>query len=140
MESTAVAFPWRRHNPSLHIATHRPEIHPFKRQPPKFFKPASIGPTYSKMREHSSSHAINAGNRHELPLSNILEVENFDLWGIDFMGPFPSSCNKKYILVAVDYVSKWVEAIASPTADSNVVKKLFKKGNLSAIRRSSRNH
>lgn len=43
------------------------------------------------------------------------------------MGPFPSSCNKKYILVAVDYVSKWVEAIPSPTADSKVVKRLFKK-------------
>lgn len=29
--------------------------------------------------------------------------------GIDFMGPLPQSFGKKYILVAVDYVSKWVE-------------------------------
>ena len=29
--------------------------------------------------------------RHEGPLTNILEVELFDVWGIDFMGPFPSS-------------------------------------------------
>ena len=43
------------------------------------------------------------------------------------MGPFPSSRGHKYILVAVDYVSKWVEAIASPTHDSRVVAKLFKK-------------
>ena len=48
------------------------------------------------------------------------------MWGIDFMGPFPSSCNNKFILVAVDHVSKWVEAIASPTNDAKVVVKLFK--------------
>ncbi|XP_021714895.1 uncharacterized protein LOC110682862 [Chenopodium quinoa] len=55
------------------------------------------------------------------------ELEIFDVWGIDFMGPFPSSFGNKYILVAVDYVSKWVEAIASPTNDAKVVVKLFKK-------------
>ncbi|WZZ88473.1 hypothetical protein YC2023_117052 [Brassica napus] len=56
----------------------------------------------------------------------ILEVEVFDVWGIDFMGPFPSSHGNKYILVAVDYVSKWVEAIASLTNDARVVIKMFK--------------
>ncbi|XP_056691920.1 uncharacterized protein [Spinacia oleracea] len=69
----------------------------------------------------------NVSKRQELPQTGILEVEPFDVWGIDFMGPFPSSCGNRYILVAVDYVTKWVEAIASPTNDSNVVKKLFKK-------------
>ncbi|XP_024004823.1 uncharacterized protein LOC112081979 [Eutrema salsugineum] len=62
--------------------------------------------------------------RHEMPQNFILEVEVFDCWGIDFMGPFPSSYGNKYILVAVDYVSKWVEAIASPTNDSSVVLKM----------------
>lgn len=61
-----------------------------------------------------------------MPLNPILEVELFDVWGIDFMGPFPSSYGNQYILVAVDYVSKWVEAIASPTNDASVVVKLFK--------------
>ncbi|KAG7528612.1 Ribonuclease H-like superfamily [Arabidopsis suecica] len=68
----------------------------------------------------------NISRRNEMPQSPILEVEIFDVWGIDFMGPFPSSYGDKYILVAVDYVSKWVEAIASPTNDAKVVLKLFK--------------
>ncbi|KAL8126776.1 hypothetical protein AgCh_013895 [Apium graveolens] len=50
----------------------------------------------------------------------ILEVDIFDVWGIDFMGPFPTSCRMKYILVVVDYVSKWVEVIGSTTIDSKV--------------------
>ncbi|GJS48861.1 reverse transcriptase domain-containing protein [Tanacetum coccineum] len=52
--------------------------------------------------------------------------EIFDIWGIDFMGPFPSSRGNKYILVAVDYLSKWVEAKALPTNDARVVCKFLK--------------
>ena len=62
-----------------------------------------------------------------MPLNNILEVELFDVWGIDFMGPLISSQNNKYILVVVDYVSKWVEAITLPTNDSRIVVKFLKK-------------
>ncbi|XP_049381162.1 uncharacterized protein LOC125845657 [Solanum stenotomum] len=47
--------------------------------------------------------------------------------GIDFMGPFPLSNGNQYILVAVDYVSKWVEAVALPTNDAKVVLKFLKK-------------
>ncbi|XP_078170268.1 uncharacterized protein LOC144564543 [Carex rostrata] len=64
----------------------------------------------------------NITNRNEMPLNSILEVEIFDVWGIDFMGPFPASCGNEYILVAVDYVSKWVEAVACRRADSDAVK------------------
>jgi len=42
------------------------------------------------------------------------------------MGPFPKSGTHEYILVAIDYVSKWVEAIPSATNDASVVVKLFK--------------
>ncbi|XP_070050161.1 uncharacterized protein [Nicotiana tomentosiformis] len=66
-------------------------------------------------------------NRHEMPLNNILEVEIFDVWGIDFMGPFPLSRGNKYILLVVDYVSKWVEEIAFPTNDAKVVAAFVKK-------------
>ena len=59
--------------------------------------------------------ALNISKRGEMPMRPILEVEIFDLWGIDFMGPFPPSDGKEYILVAVDYVSKWVEAIPTMT-------------------------
>ena len=50
----------------------------------------------------------NISRKDEPPMHPILEVELFDLWGIDFMGPFPASYNNLYILLAVDYVSKWV--------------------------------
>nr|GEY57722.1 hypothetical protein [Tanacetum cinerariifolium] len=46
--------------------------------------------------------------------------------GIDFMGSFPSSRRNKYILVAVDYLSKWVEAKALPTNDARAVCKFLK--------------
>ncbi|KAJ9535626.1 hypothetical protein OSB04_un001232 [Centaurea solstitialis] len=69
----------------------------------------------------------NISRRHEMPLNYILEVELFDVWGIDFMGPFPSSYSNRYILVAIDYVSKWVEAIASPTNDARVISKFLKR-------------
>ena len=62
-----------------------------------------------------------------MPQQGILEVELFDVWGIDFMGPFPPSYNNLCILVAVDYVSKWVEAIATMTNDSKVVINFLKK-------------
>nr|GEU93295.1 DNA-directed DNA polymerase [Tanacetum cinerariifolium] len=46
--------------------------------------------------------------------------------GIDFMGPFPSSKGNKYILVAVDYLSKWVEAKALSINDARIVVKFLK--------------
>ena len=68
----------------------------------------------------------NIGKRNEMPLTTILEVELFDVWGIDFMGPFPSSYGYKYILLAVDYVSKWVEAIPTTTCDAKIILKFIR--------------
>nr|GFB99319.1 reverse transcriptase domain-containing protein [Tanacetum cinerariifolium] len=64
--------------------------------------------------------------KDEMPYNSIQVCEIFDVWGIDFIGPFPSSKGNKYILVAVDYLSKWVEAKALPTNDARVVIKFLK--------------
>ncbi|GKB32084.1 reverse transcriptase domain-containing protein [Tanacetum coccineum] len=64
--------------------------------------------------------------RDEMPQNSIQVCEIFDVWGIDFMGPFPSSKGNKYILVAVDYLSKWVEEKALSTNDARVVCKFLK--------------
>ncbi|RVW49136.1 Gag-Pol polyprotein [Vitis vinifera] len=62
-----------------------------------------------------------------MPMNPILIVELFDVWGIDFMGPFPMSFGNSYILVGVDYVSKWVEAIPCKQNDHRVVLKFLKE-------------
>ncbi|GJT78839.1 reverse transcriptase domain-containing protein [Tanacetum coccineum] len=69
----------------------------------------------------------NISKRDEMPLNNIKVCEIFDIWGIDFMGPFPKSYMFEYILVAIDYVSKWAEAQALPTNDARVVITFLKK-------------
>nr|GEW73199.1 reverse transcriptase domain-containing protein [Tanacetum cinerariifolium] len=68
----------------------------------------------------------NISLRNEMPQNNIQVCVVFDVWGLDFMGPFLESRGYKYILVAVDYVSKWVEAQALPTNDVRVVVKFLK--------------
>jgi protein-disulfide isomerase len=61
-----------------------------------------------------------------MPLNPILIIEIFDVWGIDFMGPFPNFFRFLYILVVVDYVSKWVEAVACKTNNHKVVVNFLK--------------
>ncbi|CAM8880878.1 unnamed protein product [Rhodiola kirilowii] len=56
-----------------------------------------------------------------MPQVPILVNDVFDIRGIDFMGPFPVSCSYTYILVAVDYVSKWIEAKATRCDDAKTV-------------------
>ena len=65
--------------------------------------------------------------RDEMPQTSIQTVEIFDIWGIDFMGPFSSSFGHKYILVAVEYFSKWPEAQSFPTNNAKVVTNFLKK-------------
>ncbi|GKA08753.1 reverse transcriptase domain-containing protein [Tanacetum coccineum] len=64
--------------------------------------------------------------KNKMPQNAIQVCEIFDVWGIDFMGPLPSSRGNKYILVAVNYLSKWVEEKALPTNDDRVVVKFLK--------------
>ena len=63
----------------------------------------------------------NINIRNEMPLQGILVVQIFYVWGIDFIGRFPPSFENMYILLTVDYVSKWVEAIFYPRNDVIIV-------------------
>ena len=62
-----------------------------------------------------------------MPMNYSLVIEPFAVWGFDNMGPFPSSNGYKHILVVVDYVTKWVEAIPSSSADHNTSIKMLKE-------------
>ena len=68
-----------------------------------------------------------AFKRQELPSNPIQVMELFDVWVIDFIGPFVSSHGMKYILVAVDYVSKFVEDIAFDNNEGKSVTVFLKK-------------
>nr|GEW26763.1 reverse transcriptase domain-containing protein [Tanacetum cinerariifolium] len=82
----------------------------------------------------AADHLSRLGNPHQNVLdpkeiNESFPLETFNLVstrGIDFMGPFSSSRGNKYIIVAVDYLSKWVEAKAIPTNDARVVCKFLK--------------
>jgi len=65
--------------------------------------------------------------RDIMPFNPVIVVEIFDVWGIDFMGPFPSSFGNEYILLAVGYISKWIEVIPSRTNNTKVVVKFLKE-------------
>ena len=74
-------------------------------------------------------------SRHQImPLNPILVVDLFDVWGIDFMGPFPSFFGHIYIFVGVDYVSKWVEAMPCRATNHRVVFKFLKENIFSRFR------
>jgi hypothetical protein len=53
------------------------------------------------------------------------QIDIFDVWGIDFMGPFANSEGYEYILDAINYVSKWVEALPCQAVDAIHSKRMF---------------
>jgi len=92
-----------------------------------FFWPSLHKDAQSFCRACTRCQALgNNSKRDMMPLQPIMAVELFDIWGIDFMGPFPNSQGYTYILVAVDYVSKWIEAIPCRTADHKTVMNFLK--------------
>ena len=49
----------------------------------------------------------------EMPLQPQVLIDPFERWDLYFVGPItPMSTEKRYILVCIDYVTKWVEAKA----------------------------
>nr|GEW44571.1 reverse transcriptase domain-containing protein [Tanacetum cinerariifolium] len=89
-------------------------------KPLKFSRLATMDPQEDTMAQ------ITQPRRDETPQNFIQVCEIFDVWGIHFMGLFSSSRGNKYVLVAVDYLSKWVEAKALPTNEARVVYKFLK--------------
>lgn len=82
--------------------------------------------SYCKQQLGEPSSCGNIGKSDEMSLNNNLVMEIFDVWSIDFIGPFPTfgySC----IFVAVDYVSKWIAAALTRSCDANCVLKFLKE-------------
>ncbi|GJX05136.1 reverse transcriptase domain-containing protein [Tanacetum coccineum] len=93
-----------------------------------FYWPMIIKEAHTLVRLYEACQKTgNILKRDEMHLNNIQVCEIFDIWGIDFMGPFLKSYKFEYILVAVDYISKWAEAQALPTNDARVVVTFLKK-------------
>ncbi|CAM8883040.1 unnamed protein product [Rhodiola kirilowii] len=87
-----------------------------------FFWPSLFRDAYEHCKKCDRCQRVgNVSARNEMPQVPILVNDVFDIWGIDFMGPFPVSCGFAYILVAVDYVSKWVEARATRCDEAKTV-------------------
>ncbi|GJZ23476.1 reverse transcriptase domain-containing protein [Tanacetum coccineum] len=93
-----------------------------------FYWPTIIKEAYTQVRLCEACQKTGyISKRDEMPLNSIQVCKIFDTWGIDFMGPFPKSYKFEYILVVVDYVSKWAEVQALPTNDARVVITFLKK-------------
>jgi transposase InsO family protein len=94
----------------------------------RFFWPTIYEDTKDFIRRYGACwrHG-NINSRDTMPLTNNLQIELFDVWRIDYRGLFPKSKNYEYILVAVDYASKWVEAIPCRPANAKNSKKIFEE-------------
>ncbi|GJS98509.1 reverse transcriptase domain-containing protein [Tanacetum coccineum] len=93
----------------------------------KFLTLVSIGQQFSIQNCDACQHSSSLARRDKMPQNSIQVSEIFDIWRINFVGPFPKSHKFEYILVAIDYVSKWVVAEALPTNDARVVINFLKK-------------
>ncbi|GKE98121.1 reverse transcriptase domain-containing protein, partial [Tanacetum coccineum] len=84
------------------------------------------GPTGGHHGAKYTAKKAKSRNKTKCPQNVIQVCEIFDVWGIDFMGLFSYSRGNKYILVAVNYLSKWVKAKALATNDARVIVKFLK--------------
>ena len=63
----------------------------------------------------------NLNQTHHIEAEYGCQIELFHIWLIDFTGPLPlTSTGKKYLIVAVEHMTRWPVARASPSADSGV--------------------
>ena len=93
-----------------------------------FYWPSLFKDAYTMCKQCDKCQRLGKISRcHMMPLNPIMVVKLFDIWGIDFMGPFPTSFGYTYILGGVDYVSKWVEAVSCRVANHKTVLKFLKE-------------
>ncbi|KAK3003569.1 hypothetical protein RJ639_018904 [Escallonia herrerae] len=60
------------------------------------------------------------------PLSSLSSPIPFAMWGMDIMGPFPpATAQRRFVIVAVDYFTKWVEAEALATISEKKCEDFF---------------
>ncbi|XP_023752560.1 uncharacterized protein LOC111900921 [Lactuca sativa] len=85
------------------------------------FRQYLLGTKVIVYSDHAALKTGNISQKNQTPQNPILVCEVFDVWGIDFMDPFPVPFGNVYILLAVDYVSKWVEAKATRSDDAKTV-------------------
>ena len=84
----------------------------------EFYLPSLLKDAHKICRECDRCQRLGKiSRRHVMPLNPILVVYLFDVWGIDFMGPFPVYFGYIHILVGVDCVSKWVDSVPCIAAD-----------------------
>lgn len=93
-----------------------------------FYWPTLFKDTYAYCRSCKRCQSLVAiTRRNMMPLNPILIIEIFDCWGIDFMGSFSLSFGYLYILVGIDYVSKWVEGVPCRKNDHRTVLRFLKE-------------
>ena len=86
---------------------------------------------FVKIVKNQKLGSVTKGNM--MPLNPILGIEMFDYWGVDLMDSFPPFFGFVCILVAIDYVSEWIEAISCLNSDSKSMIKFLKENLLSRI-------
>ncbi|RVW88702.1 Pro-Pol polyprotein [Vitis vinifera] len=107
-----------------HFASHKTAM---KLLQSGFSWPSLFKDAHAMCRSCDRCQRLGLTRRNQMPMNPILIVDLFDVWGIDFIGPFPMSFGNSYILVGVNYVSKWVEAIPCKHNDHRVVLKFLKE-------------
>lgn len=92
-----------------------------------FFWPTLFNDDQDFMKACDQCHRTGSiGKKQKMPLKGIPKVELFNVCDLDFIGPFLKSFGKEYILVGVEYVSKWVEEITLLDNTAKLVVKFVK--------------
>ena len=83
-----------------------------------FYQPSIFRDTYEFCKRCEACQKTGyLSRRNQNPLHNVYVCEIFDLWGVDLMGSFSPSFGFTYILMLVDYVSNWIEVVATRAGD-----------------------